>query len=71
AWYDEIANYDYSNPGFSVATGHFTQLIWKDTTQVGCGIKYCGDYYGDYIICSYNPPGNYQGEFASEVEPLA
>ena len=28
-WYEEISNYDYSRPGFSAATGHFTQVnLW-------------------------------------------
>ena len=28
-WYEEIRNYDYSKPGFSAATGHFTQVnLW-------------------------------------------
>lgn len=25
-WYGEIKDYDYSNPGFSAGTGHFTQV---------------------------------------------
>ena len=71
AWYNEISDYDFSNPGFSSNTGHFTQVVWKSTTQVGCGIKTCGGAWGDYVICSYNPAGNYGGEYADNVEPLA
>ncbi|PTN20577.1 sterol-binding protein [Saccharomyces cerevisiae] len=71
AWYNEISNYDFSNPGFSSNTGHFTQVVWKSTTQVGCGIKTCGGAWGDYVICSYDPAGNYEGEYADNVEPLA
>ncbi|KAG0687172.1 hypothetical protein C6P40_002779 [Pichia californica] len=58
AWFNEIALYNYSNPGFSEATGHFTQLVWTDTTKIGCGYKYCGTYYGYYIVCNYLPEGN-------------
>ncbi|CAI4034344.1 hypothetical protein SMKI_10G1310 [Saccharomyces mikatae IFO 1815] len=71
AWYNEISNYDFSNPGFSGNTGHFSQVVWKSTTQVGCGIKTCGGAWGDYVICSYDPAGNYEGEYADNVEPLA
>ncbi|EJS43152.1 pry1p [Saccharomyces arboricola H-6] len=71
AWYNEISDYDFSNPGFSSNTGHFTQVVWKSSTQVGCGIKTCGGEWGDYVICSYNPAGNYEGEYADNVEPLA
>ncbi len=58
AWYDEISDYDYDDPGFSETTGHFTQVVWKSSTELGCGYKYCGSYYGYYIVCNYLPQGN-------------
>ncbi|EDO16084.1 hypothetical protein Kpol_1016p27 [Vanderwaltozyma polyspora DSM 70294] len=69
-WYDEISGYDFSNPGYSPATGHFTQLVWKSSTQIGCGIKNCNNEWGNYVICSYNPAGNFIGEFAQNVGNL-
>lgn len=71
AWYNEISEYNWSDPGYSSSTGHFTQVVWKSTTELGCGIKACGGAWGSYVICSYNPAGNYIGEFAENVEPLA
>jgi len=55
---------DYNGKVISNATmvaGHYTQMIWSNTTQVGCAIVKCdGNQY--IIVCNYNPPGNYVGE---------
>ncbi|KAG0226245.1 hypothetical protein BGW41_004242 [Actinomortierella wolfii] len=59
AWYDEVNKYDYNRPGFSGATGHFTQVVWRSTTSVGCAKKYCGSW--TIYICNYSPPGNIVG----------
>lgn len=56
AWFNENTLYDWNNPGFSEATGHFTQLVWAATTQLGCGFKDCGNGY--YLVCNYYPTGN-------------
>ncbi|KAI8139620.1 CAP domain-containing protein, partial [Fennellomyces sp. T-0311] len=58
AWYQEEAQYDFDRPGFSEGTGHFTQLIWKSTEQVGCGAVYCPNLNGNYYTCEYYPRGN-------------
>lgn len=70
AWYNEIKDYDFSNPGFSESTGHFTQVVWKDTTQVGCGYKNCNNEWGIYLVCNYLAQGNIIGEFAENVQEL-
>ncbi|KAG0215363.1 hypothetical protein BGX28_000103 [Mortierella sp. GBA30] len=55
-WYDEVDMYDYNQPGYKKATGHFTQVVWKGTKSVGCAKKDCG---GSMLyICEYDPPGN-------------
>ncbi|CAI8497678.1 unnamed protein product [Hanseniaspora opuntiae] len=51
-------------------TGHFTQVVWKDTTQVGCGYKNCNNEWGIYLVCNYLAQGNIIGEFADNVEEL-
>merc|ERR1719503_335012 len=35
-WYDEIKDYDFAKPEYSDKTGHFTQVVWKDSTKLGC-----------------------------------
>ena len=57
SWYDEIKEYDFNNPGFKSEAGHFTQIIWKDTKEVGFGFAKSnnGVYYG---VGNYFPAGN-------------
>ncbi|KAE8223616.1 hypothetical protein CF319_g3372 [Tilletia indica] len=77
-WYGEILDYNFSKPDFSYATGHFTQLVWKDTTTVGCAIATCTPSQLGYdwpypdpaynVWCEYSKnPGNVIGEFAQNV----
>ncbi|MDO9190699.1 MAG: CAP domain-containing protein [Sulfurimicrobium sp.] len=41
--------------------GHYTQLVWKKTTAVGCGMAVCGSR--DQIwVCQYSPAGNWAGQ---------
>ena len=76
-WYQEQSLYNYNNPGFSDATGHFTQLVWASTTQIGCamydhgaGKNSAGYQYS--MTCEYYPKGNIvnPGYFAANVKPL-
>ena len=66
-WYDEIKHYKFPDGGFSMQTGHFTQLVWRATTQVGCGHTQCKG--NDIWVCEYDPPGNYDGEYRQNVLP--
>ncbi|KAI1454691.1 PR-1-like protein [Annulohypoxylon moriforme] len=66
-WASEVKEYDYSDPGFGETTGHFTQLVWHDTTDVGCGAVLCAGNGGWYLACEYWPRGNIIGAFKDEV----
>lgn len=69
-WYSEIDMYNYAAPGYSDATGHFTQVIWADATKVGCAWSQdqCGDGMW-HFFCDYDR-GNLIGSFETEVKPL-
>ncbi|MCB0466266.1 MAG: hypothetical protein KDC78_11445 [Aequorivita sp.] len=60
---DEKANY---NPATGKCydgkkCGHYTQVVWRNTTEVGCAIAVNPN--GKYIlVCNYSPPGNYSGQ---------
>ena len=66
SWYKEKPYYNYTNNSCQSGKvcGHYTQMIWKDSTELGCGVaKYeRGSRKGWLVIvCRYNPPGNYIG----------
>ena len=66
-WAEERAAYDFRRGGFSMETGHFTQVVWRGTTQVGCGSATCNGMA--VWVCNYDPPGNVQGRYADNVKP--
>ena len=49
-----------SRTGDWVAVGHYTQLIWRGTTHVGCAVAARGDR--SILACRYSPPGNVDGQ---------
>ncbi|XP_055379616.1 uncharacterized protein LOC129610871 [Condylostylus longicornis] len=68
SWYDEINNYNFNKPGFSSKTGHFTQLVWKNTKQVGVGMATKNGWI--YIAANYSPPGNVLGQFPNKISKM-
>jgi uncharacterized protein YkwD len=73
SWYDEVKQYNYAAPAFSSATGHFTQVVWKGSTQLGCGASKGTKtlngtrYNAFYVVCQYSPAGNVSGRFPANV----
>lgn len=75
AWANEEKDYSYSKAKFTESTGHFTQLVWQNTTSVGCGLVQCNNPAGNgvkgaYLVCEYSPRGNVQGQFGYNVGKL-
>lgn len=68
AWVDEKQFYrrgvfpDVSTTGKWQDVGHYTQLIWHSTTDVGCAIATAGGE--DTLVCRYSPTGNWVGQSA-------
>ncbi|XP_049572541.1 Golgi-associated plant pathogenesis-related protein 1 isoform X3 [Syngnathus scovelli] len=56
SWYGEVKKYSWSNPGFSGNTGHFTQIVWKASTQLGVGMATDGNKV--FVVGQYRPAGN-------------
>lgn len=57
-WYGEGTAYNFGSPGGEKGCGHFTAMIWYDTTHVGMAQSKCGQY----IVVNFYPPGNWQGK---------
>jgi hypothetical protein len=78
-WYCEIQNYNFDNPvfvpGFSPqacippVNAHFTQVVWKETTEVGCAPATCSTEAGQGTlwVCEYSPAGNNPQTLAENV----
>ncbi|KAM7392099.1 hypothetical protein PAMP_022734 [Pampus punctatissimus] len=71
SWYSEIKDYNWSMPGFSGSTGHFTQVVWKESTELGVGMATDGNKV--FVVGQYRPAGNMNmpGYFEKNVLPKA
>lgn len=70
-WIDERLNWNNATNicATGAVCGHYTQMVWKTTNEVGCGIirnsKKLGDEFrSSYIVCTYYPGGNVADEKA-------
>ncbi|XP_014471137.1 PREDICTED: uncharacterized protein LOC106742563 isoform X2 [Dinoponera quadriceps] len=67
-WYAEETQHQYGKEPTTLKTGHFTQVIWRDSTELGVGMA--RNRNGEvYVVCNYNPAGNFLGSFMENVLP--
>lgn len=78
AWGDERYDFDF---GFTTGqttggmVGHYTQMVWDDTSEVGCAVAWCGNGIsnlpwsgGTMVVCRYGTGGNYTGEMPYDYQ---
>jgi pathogenesis-related protein 1 len=68
SWVSEDADYVYATNTCSAVCGHYTQVVWRDSMHLGCGVTDCtesspfGSGAWQLWVCNYDPPGNFDGE---------
>ncbi|XP_065915987.1 GLIPR1-like protein 1 [Dysidea avara] len=64
-WHNEHRNYDYNTGTCSGVCGHYTQVVWARSNQLGCGVTLCTTVEGFSgtnavnLVCNYGPAGNF------------
>jgi pathogenesis-related protein 1 len=63
-WGSEKSDYDYASNTCADGKmcGHYTQIVWRATTKVGCGVAVCEDTQEQVWVCQYKPAGNWLGK---------
>uniref|UniRef100_A0A0K0G1M5 CAP domain-containing protein (inferred by orthology to a zebrafish protein) n=1 Tax=Strongyloides venezuelensis TaxID=75913 RepID=A0A0K0G1M5_STRVS len=64
-WYDRGSNYSYNIDFGKDLFNEFTQLIWNNLTEMGCGASLNGKFL--YVHCKFYQKGNIKGRFPHNV----
>jgi uncharacterized protein YkwD len=59
-WASESRDYDYATNKCRGVCGHYTQIVWADTKEVGCAAA--RGKGREVWVCNYDPPGNWVGQ---------
>lgn len=60
---------EVSRTGYWTDVGHYTQIVWPETREVGCALA-TGERF-DVLVCRYWPAGNRIGATISPREKVA
>lgn len=66
SWYSEIKDHAFGAEPRSLKSGHFTQMVWKDSKEVGMG-RAKSKSGRQIIVANYNPAGNFVGRYKENV----
>ncbi|XP_018644042.1 venom allergen-like (VAL) 5 protein [Schistosoma mansoni] len=71
-WLNEYKNYDFFNRLCLVGRCiHYTQIVWENTTDIGCGVATCPHSpFKLSIVCNYGPGGGCPRQFPYSVKGL-
>jgi hypothetical protein len=67
-WAAEKSSYNGETHTCTAVCGHYTQMVWQNTREVGCGTAppngqpSPGGHAFSILVCRYDPPGNYPGQ---------
>ncbi|XP_050545537.1 uncharacterized protein LOC126907911 isoform X2 [Daktulosphaira vitifoliae] len=68
SWYEEIKFHPFGREPTTLKSGHFTQVIWMSSKEVGVGVA-SGRSGQVFVVACYDPPGNFLGQFRENVPP--
>ena len=69
--YGEYKDYDFSRGGWQKGTGHFTQVVWKSTKELGIGRAKTADGKLTFVVGRYRPAGNIINYMADNIFDLS
>ena len=69
-WYSEIKDFDFGNKVFNHKIGHFSQVVWKESIEVGAGIAVSKDGW-NFCVARYSAAGNLKGAFDKNIGNLS
>lgn len=64
-WYMEFLSFPFGKPDGNAKSERFSQMVWRSTSEIGCGSAQCGAKV--YYVCRYSAKGNINGEFDKNV----
>ncbi|VVC38430.1 Hypothetical protein CINCED_3A000290 [Cinara cedri] len=69
SWYEEIKYHPFGREPTTLKSGHFSQVIWMTSKEMGVGVA--SSRSGQiFVVACYDPAGNFLGQFRENVPPI-
>ena len=65
-WYAESKHFDFQNKCFSPKTGCFSQVVWKESIEIGAGVA-ISEQGQHFCVVRYKVAGNVKGEYSQNI----